>query len=437
MYCEQCGKDIKDNAKFCPYCGRAYTTVMSDGGIFDSVYGENRNPVNSSTKRKRVKKTIVFVALSMLAIVGALGVFFLNKSETNINKDSSIDIDNYKETPISGFVSEIEKQDECYYNDALYYSNDKGLFKMSKGKSVKLDDNDVSGITTNGELIYYTTNYRYIDDKNSTENSTVYNNRQTVYSIKSDGTGKKKWFASEKGIKPLMEKDNSLYYKADDNLCARNLTTNEIKILDEDIKFAFCFNSEIYFSKEYGNAYYFDFEKGEPVEIINGHSIFSFGNVGNILFASELVNPSGKTTERLYLIDSNHNTIKIYEDEEKGIHGPYPLNSYAILTYEIYPDSEKTQYYIYDVKTGEKHPISFPMENRSYERYKDSLMTLTPSGVYILDLESYQFKKSCDIEIEDLKNRFYRAVDDYVYLCSYSDLSDDEFSITTIKIDNE
>lgn len=67
MFCEKCGKEIKDGDKFCPYCG-AENKINKEEPSHDI-------PPDFSVKGAGKKKKGAVIAIAVLVIIVAIGIF--------------------------------------------------------------------------------------------------------------------------------------------------------------------------------------------------------------------------------------------------------------------------------------------------------------------------------------------------------------------------
>ena len=67
MFCEKCGKEIKDGDKFCPYCG-AENEINKEEPSHDI-------PPDFSVKGAGKKKKGAVIAIAVLVIIVAIGIF--------------------------------------------------------------------------------------------------------------------------------------------------------------------------------------------------------------------------------------------------------------------------------------------------------------------------------------------------------------------------
>jgi len=102
MYCINCGKEINDSAKFCPYCGEATLSVAASGtgavpdstpvqeqdGVANAARQSVSVPLNPvSPPKKRCNKAPVIVIVVVIAVLAA--VIIPNKINRPFNDDSA------------------------------------------------------------------------------------------------------------------------------------------------------------------------------------------------------------------------------------------------------------------------------------------------------------------------------------------------------------
>lgn len=97
MFCEKCGKELKDNWKKCPYCGQTVgkddvkmrgETKMS--GQVEPAWSENRLSGKEPRKKGRIKKILLGIGV-VLAVLVVLSVAFSSDNEENGDSKSGED----------------------------------------------------------------------------------------------------------------------------------------------------------------------------------------------------------------------------------------------------------------------------------------------------------------------------------------------------------
>ena len=83
MYCNECGKELKDGAKFCGYCGTKLEQKIEEE--------QPKGNISKKQKEKGKKKTIIIISCILLTIALIVGIliYFNNKEERNINIEES------------------------------------------------------------------------------------------------------------------------------------------------------------------------------------------------------------------------------------------------------------------------------------------------------------------------------------------------------------
>ena len=86
MFCKNCGKQIEDNFKACPYCGTAVTSTNLEGGI--GVLPPNTAP---QQEKKSSKKFIILLGVAILVIAILVVVIIMMSNKMNDDSDDSKD----------------------------------------------------------------------------------------------------------------------------------------------------------------------------------------------------------------------------------------------------------------------------------------------------------------------------------------------------------
>ena len=90
MFCPNCGKEIPDGSKFCPYCGEKLIT--------ESI-PEKRKPVR--------KKISLLIFIPIIVLVVALSIFLYLKFFPRVNPEASVEHNNKG----MSIAEEITKED--------------------------------------------------------------------------------------------------------------------------------------------------------------------------------------------------------------------------------------------------------------------------------------------------------------------------------------
>lgn len=94
MYCNKCGKEIPDTAKFCKYCGNRISK--------NNAYNKSNDSSNN-----RNKIIIVAAIIIVLAIIGIAAGYLISNSENNSDDDNMGVSDGVSQVSLSAFpVSE-------------------------------------------------------------------------------------------------------------------------------------------------------------------------------------------------------------------------------------------------------------------------------------------------------------------------------------------
>ena len=83
MICNNCGKELKEGAKFCGYCGTKTEQKIENG--------QPKENISKKQKENKKKKTVIIISCILLTIALIVGilVYFNNKEERNINIEES------------------------------------------------------------------------------------------------------------------------------------------------------------------------------------------------------------------------------------------------------------------------------------------------------------------------------------------------------------
>lgn len=102
MFCENCGKEIADNTKFCPHCGHQLNGYNINGYTYTVNTGNTTNTDNATPSKKK-KKTWIWILLIVL-IVGSLlrncGKSHDETGSTSKGNTASESVEDYSDKPV-------------------------------------------------------------------------------------------------------------------------------------------------------------------------------------------------------------------------------------------------------------------------------------------------------------------------------------------------
>lgn len=249
MFCTSCGKELKQGAKFCTYCGthvpgngtKSKHNNLSNDDLDvskkhkttnESVYAKqnqtkqsekNRNQFNdlkSENVNTENGSKKIYIAIASVAIIGLIticGMFFINNNSSLFgNKKNAQTQSGNEDKKLSGKDNSNKQSNDvnlgitsgnlincCFVlqdKGTIYYSNFSQGFKLYKMTSDGLNVSQINGedsgyFTQNGDYIYYS---------NDTDNG-------KMYSIKKDGSAKTK--VCDDKVSYLQFADGFIYYK--------------------------------------------------------------------------------------------------------------------------------------------------------------------------------------------------------------------------------
>ena len=100
MFCSKCGKNIKDNSKFCCYCGTAiYSTKRKNESKNKFKFNDNEITLNEEFKKNRIMKSnkpIIFkwIICGIIILSISIGAIFGYKILFHNDKDTSEEVVN-------------------------------------------------------------------------------------------------------------------------------------------------------------------------------------------------------------------------------------------------------------------------------------------------------------------------------------------------------
>ena len=164
MFCEKCGKEIADNAMFCPYCGQQLNGYNINGYTYTVNTGNTTNTDNTTPGKKK-KRTWIWILLIVL-IVGSLlrncGKSHDETGSTSKGNTASESVEDYSDKPV------WSKEYLFWYIE----SSDVNMNLFSEVKSAQKILNKVQ---------------KFDDAKNLTTESSLF--KGSSYSLTTEGTG--------------------------------------------------------------------------------------------------------------------------------------------------------------------------------------------------------------------------------------------------------
>ena len=434
MFCTKCGKQINDNAKFCPYCGESfaddsfepapaaepqqvdeqaaapvYTPPVEPQPDFNSFATE---PQLTIKKKGKGKLVIIIVAIVLVLAIagGAVYYFFFMKGDDN------------KDEQDLGYVSNTASF--VVRKNAIFLFDGNGLHRLC-GSENKLISSKVKFFTTNGDVVYYSAK------KDEDTTSTAYE----MYRINADATEEEKLFSLNSAGYPLMEKNGTLYYtdgekkgSTDFMLFAYNFESGKSEKKSDKIESAICFNNNLYFQNDSKFCSY-NLEEDKAVEL---HDKFLANEVlGNRLYLFETSNKEG-CQYTMYSMDSENKFVKLYDkpDDEQFV----PVSNKYVLTATL-DATYNYKFKIYDVDAEKSFDLKMDETLVAAVNYNDTVLMITTSGAYLLDLENHKLgEKICSREFTTGSN--YIALGDYIYQLEteYTSMLSYSYKVTPINM---
>jgi len=145
MYCPNCGKEIPDGSKFCPYCGAKVVASPEQKKLVKEMRG----------KRGR-KKNSLLILIPIVAVVILLSIFLYLKFFPVVNPEASVEHNN---KGIS-LAEEIVREDPTSINKNI------PVMISEFKKAVRLDPKNISA---RKNLIY---SYLFSDDLKNAQKET-------------------------------------------------------------------------------------------------------------------------------------------------------------------------------------------------------------------------------------------------------------------------
>lgn len=94
MYCENCGKEIQEDASFCPECGHRINGGNNGGReetVSQTVFPDNQPDLHNG-KKKKMTAVLITIAVVVLLLGAAAAVsFFVRKDDTSRSSGEKAD----------------------------------------------------------------------------------------------------------------------------------------------------------------------------------------------------------------------------------------------------------------------------------------------------------------------------------------------------------
>lgn len=383
MICENCGRKISDEARFCRFCGMSVMDALekeppvhpqSSGNVYKTeipVRPANtplKSEISSTSKAAgSVAKTsfplwakVVFIIIFVGLFVGG-GIFVWNILNPNPTNPISISQTN--------FVMD-NRLVEC--NDVIYYADSNGLWKKEGNSDSKLLKKcSAINLATNGNVIYY-------GAYNKTKKYSPYDNQQVEvrqydmykYDLKTGSNDKITSFIADG--EPICAIGDIIYYTDYPNdfdgnmagiskgLCSYNTSTGKKEYICDGAHLVQSYDGKIFYRTimtaggNYGvhQIHCYDTKTGES-KTISDDNVMSFKVISDKLYYEI---DSNSDTNNLYTkilcydIASGNTQTLFDKTDEAG----------SVIAYDdkyaIYSDDSDELYRV-DLKTGEENNI--------------------------------------------------------------------------------
>lgn len=220
MYCNNCGKLLEEGRNFCPECGKPVNT----GNVTE-------NKKEKVPKKTGKKVLIGIIAVVAVAVVAALGIFFIGIITRGSSKDLLIYL---KDNELAYY----NKKDSVVFSDDVYEDSDEiyGPYNEENINWVY--------VTKDGKYVFYPQNlswgnfdlyYRKVNDAKSTENKvasdvayyTLLQNNKVVYR---ENSGSNKMYITDLKDKEKIASDVYWFKVSDDEKYVLWQTDDEDKL---------------------------------------------------------------------------------------------------------------------------------------------------------------------------------------------------------------
>lgn len=124
MFCEKCSKEIKDDVRFCPYCGLKINITTLTWIDKKSIKNNSVKPLNVSKKKSKKGLLIILCSLLVVIVVIVSAVLInsiLNQSTNNMSQTDASSSNNKSITPEnSNIPKSSDKYDEVIVSGGGY-----------------------------------------------------------------------------------------------------------------------------------------------------------------------------------------------------------------------------------------------------------------------------------------------------------------------------
>lgn len=303
--------------------------------------------------------------------------------DEEINRQDNFDVST-KDTDSDAV---IENEEFVYHFNDVIILKDKGVFADGRGvwtfdresEPVKIASCDASGITSNGEVIYYGVFNEEKTSYSKQADMQMQWNQYDIYTIKYDGTGNKKLFSCVEKGEPITVIDNKLYYTdyKDDydgfavglshSLFSYDLKTKKRVHIADGAAWVYSLNGKLYyhnFVMDAGNSYiklYCYDTKTEKISKVSEKNVTRAEIVGDkICYVTCEYNVDGKGTyTEVHYVDPVTDTdTKVFK---KTVLDGYVIFNYFDEDYIYYRHDVGTDhvlYYRYSIKDDQTEEIN-------------------------------------------------------------------------------
>ena len=118
MFCDNCGTQLRDNARFCPNCGAPVTPVNHTARLDRNIQQPIPYPQRSNSAVSTV--LIVLIAVVGAALIGAVGILMYSFSARNIEKNT---VEQIQEATIAAQEQATPQEETAEEEETIALSN--------------------------------------------------------------------------------------------------------------------------------------------------------------------------------------------------------------------------------------------------------------------------------------------------------------------------